>query len=91
MSNEALIIYGTLMGATTIILVVLMTIAFKPKVFNAAKALNIKPGVYQNISTGDIVEVRSINNNMVYIVCQSGGYNLHYNILERNYRYLGQL
>lgn len=90
MSTEHLIATGTFMIVVTAVILIAAAIMPRAK-FNPVKVLNLKPGVYQNRSNGNLIEVRAFNGNKACVVSQTGIYNISYDVLDANYAYVGEL
>ena len=92
MSDFHLVTVGGFIIVVSGLLAVIMQVAFSRKrVFKPVKALNLRPGVYQNRRNGNIIEVRSFNDNMAFATDGNGCWNIRYDILNAEYTFLGQL
>ena len=75
----------------TIAAAMAMNFAFKTRKFELVEALSIRKGIYQNVRTGKLVEVRSLSGSTLYITDDTGGYNIHAKTFDENYKFLGEL
>ena len=85
------IFLSTVMVLTTIILIVAMIANSESPKFDPVKSLGLTAGVYQNISTGRIIEIKNFDGNLAYAVDQFGSWNIRYDILDKEYAFIGEL
>ena len=87
MFTEFITATGTML-VFTLGLVVLIKLN-PPKRFNPVKALGLTPGLYQNKTTGSLIEVKAFNGIIATVSNKSGQFTMRYDILDREYAFVG--
>lgn len=92
MSDLHLLVFSSIIILSTAVYMIIGILAFrKSPGFDPVKSLNLKSGVYQNKTTGEVVEVRGFDDKLAYVTDNTGAWNIRYDVLEANYTFIGAL
>ncbi len=76
--------------STAVVLAAYFVLSSRRK-FDPVKALRLKTGVYQNRTTGNLINVRSFNGHIANVSDGGGVWSIRYDVLDSEYSFMSEL